>query len=238
MEIIRSHEDSFEDRLKWISESDKGIYNAMNKGIGLASGDYLQFLNSGDCLVTADVTERMLEVLNVNGFPHILYGNMLKDLPGGRLLRDRCFADKKMSFMGFYTGTLNHSPTYIKKDLFEKYGMYDENLRIVSDWKWFLKAIILGGEKPVYTDIDVTLFDMNGISETNKEMDKTERKQVLNELIPQSFLTDYERWSFPIDQMKRLQRHPWAYKVVWFIERCLFKLEKGKNKRRNEFEYQ
>lgn len=226
-------------RLKWISEPDKGIYNAMNKGIGMATGQYCQFLNSGDCLAADDVVEKMFKALEEKSFPSILYGNMLKDMPGGKILRDKCFAGREISFLGFYTGTLNHSPAYICKDLFEKYGLYDESLKIVSDWKWYLQAIILGEEKPVYTDIDVTIFDMHGISETNKVLDKAERKQVLSELIPPTILADYDQWAFPVDQMKRLKRHHWAYKLVWFLERCLFKTEKWKNQNKTaaEVEY-
>ena len=238
IEVVKKYAGSLGSRLKWISESDKGIYCAMNKGIGMAEGEYVQFLNSGDCLVSDDVTERMFEELKRADYPSILYGNMLKDMPDGKVMRDRCFAGQEISFLGFYTGTLNHSPTYIRKNLFDKYGLYDESLRIVSDWKWYLQAIILGEEKPVYTDIDVTLFDMHGISETNKELDKAERKKVLGELFPHTILSDYDNWAFPISQMKRLKRHPWAYKLVWFIERCLFKIEKWRSKRKLESIYQ
>ena len=228
VEVIERFAKQLGDRMKWISEPDKGIYNAMNKGIRMASGDYLQFLNSGDCLVADNVTEKMSEALESKGYPSILYGNMLKDMPSGKIVKDRSFAGHDISFLGFYNGTLNHSPAYIRRSLFDKYGMYDETLRIVSDWKWYLQAIIFGGEKPVYADIDVSLFDMNGISETNKDLDKKERRQVLEQLVPLSILADYERWSFSIDQMRRLKRHPWAYKMVWFLERCLFKIEKWK----------
>ena len=237
VEVIRSLEASFGGRLKWISEPDKGIYSAMNKGIGMATGDYLQFLNSGDCLASEDVTQRMLRALESNEYPSILYGNMLKDIPDGKILRDRCFAGRKISFLGFYTGTLNHSPAYIRRNLFEKYGRYDENLRIVSDWKWYLQAIILGDESPFYVNIDVTLFDMTGISETNKALDKAERKRTLSELIPSSILADYDSWSSSISQMKRLKRHPWAYRIVRFLERVLFKIEKRRIRKSGEYEY-
>ena len=236
VEVIRSYEASFGDRLKWISEPDKGIYNAMNKGIRMASGKYLQFLNSGDCLVSDDVTVRMTDALTANAYPPILYGNMLKDLPEG-YLRDRCFAGNDITFLGFYTGTLNHSPAYIQKALFDDYGLYDESLKIVSDWKWYLQVIVFGGKKPVYTDIDVSLFDMNGISETNKALDKSERKRVLNELISPAILADYESWAFPIGQMRRLKRYPWAYRLVWLLERFLFKIEKKRSKKRGEYVY-
>ena len=237
VETIRKYADAFGKRLKWISESDNGIYNAMNKGIKIASGDYVQFLNSGDCLASSDVTERMLTILEDLGKPSILYGNMLKDMHDGTILRDKCFAGQDISFLGFYTGTLNHSPTYIRRDLFEKYGYYDESLRIASDWKWFLQAIILEEEKAAYVDTDVTLFDMSGISETNKDLIKEERQKVLNQLIPHSILSDYENLSFPINQIKRLKRHPWAYRIVWFLERCLFKMEKRQILRSKTVQY-
>lgn len=238
LEVIQQFSTRLGNRLNWVSEPDDGIYNAMNKGIKMASGEYVQFLNSGDCLATDEVTGKMLCQLSKDGFPTILYGNMLKDMPDGTVLRDRCFAGQDITFLGFYTGTLNHSSAYIRKNLFEKYGPYDESLKIVSDWKWYLQAIILGEEKPVYTNIDVTLFDMHGISETNKELDKAERKKVLKELVNPSILADYDQWSFPIAQMKRIKRHPWAYKLVWVLERCLFKLEKCKRNHTRESIYQ
>ena len=237
VEVIHKHEDIFGSRLKWVSEPDKGIYNAMNKGIKMASGAYLQFLNSGDCLCSNEVTGRMLEALGESGNPSILYGNMLKDMPDGRIMRDRCFAGKDISLLGFYTGSLNHSSALIQKSLFDKYGLYDESLKIVSDWKWFLQAIILGEEKPVYVDMDVTLFDMNGISEKNKALDKAERRQVLNELIPSTILADYDRWALTINRMRRLERHPWANHIAKFLERVLFKLEKRRNRKRGEYEF-
>lgn len=227
VDVIRKYDDGTITR-RWVSEKDGGIYNAMNKGIKMAHGDYVQILNSGDALYSDDVVKFMLDSLNrelAKDEVSILYGNMMKDRADG-VMRDRCFNGNDITMLGFYTGTLNHSPAYIRRDLFDKYGLYDESLRIVSDWKWYLQAIILVGEKPVYTDIDVTLFDMTGISETNKTLERDERERVLSEVLPSAILADYKRWSFEISQMQRLQRHKWAYRLVWFLERCLFKIEK------------
>lgn len=237
VEVIKKYEPQFA-HLKWVSEPDKGIYNAMNKGIRMASGEYIQILNSGDCLAAPDVTERMQATLEKAGNPSIMYGNMIKSFPDGRRTVDKCFAGQDITMLGMFTGTLNHDPAYIRRDLFEKYGYYDESLKIVSDWKWYLQAIVLGGEEPQYVDLDVTLFDMTGISETNKELDKSERKQVLEQLFPKAILKDYEQYAFPIGQIKRLQRHPWAYKMVWFLERCLFKIEKAKGKNTKVVKYE
>lgn len=237
VEVIKSHESEFV-HLRWVSEPDKGIYNAMNKGLRMATGDYIQILNSADCLASNNVNERMLLALEKTGMPSILYGNMIKCFPDGRRVVDKSFSGHEITMLGMYNGTLNHDPTYIQRDLFDKYGYYDENLRIVSDWKWYLQAIILGGEKPRYVDLDVTLFDMTGISETNKKLDKQERKQVLEQLFPSAILVDYGCYAFPIEQIKRLQRHPWAYNLVWFLERCLFKLEKYQQKNNNVLKFE
>ena len=231
--VIQRWAPAFRGRLKWISEPDKGIYNAMNKGIGMATGEYVQFLNSGDSLVAPDVVDRMSIAMEAAGCPSILYGNMLKGFPSGRVNRDTSFAGGAITLLSMFIGTLNHSPAYIRRSLFDKYGLYDESLKISADWKWYLQAIVFGEEKPVYADIDVTLFDMTGISETNAGLTKAERAQILKELVPSNVLADYDAWVPSIRQMRRIKRHPWAYKIVWFLERVLFKLEKRKDKKVN-----
>ena len=120
VDVIRRYEKEFGSRLNWVSERDKGIYDAMNKGIRKAQGEYLEFLNSGDCLVDDQVVERMVGELKKRDYPSILYGNMLKSLSDGKILRDRCFAGEEITLQGMYHGCLNHSPAYIKASLFEK----------------------------------------------------------------------------------------------------------------------
>ena len=171
---------------------------------------------------------------------------MIKCFPNGRRVQDKCFAGQEITFLGMYKGTLNHDPAYIRRDLFEKYGYYDENLKICSDWKWYLQAIVLGktsdnGQRtaePIpateirYVDIDVTLFDMTGISENGgaqKELITKERRQVLEELVPPAFLHDYDKYAQDIYAMRRIHRHRVVDKLVWFMERVLFKIEKRKN---------
>lgn len=212
----------------WSSEKDNGIYDAMNRGIRKATGDYIQILNSGDILAADDVTERMMTALK-DGTP-ILYGNMLKSFDGKTIInRDTCGGAGAIdSFLYFYNGTLNHDCAYIRRDLFEKYGLYNEQMKICSDWEWYVKAIALGGEKPVYTNIDVTIFDMNGVSESNgqnAELIKKERRDFLESILPASVLRDYNQYAFPINQYKRLKRHH-LWGLIWFVERVIFKLEK------------
>lgn len=216
----------------WVSEKDSGIYNAMNKGICKASGAYIEILNSGDVLSAPEVTDRMVRELEKNEYPAILYGNMLKSYDGKKIVsRDTCGGTgATKSFLYFYNGTLNHDCAYIRRDLFDKYGLYNEEMKICSDWEWYVKAIALGGEKAVYTNIDVTIFDMNGVSEShgkNAELIKKERREYLEKILPASVLHDYDQFSFPILQYQRLKKHH-MWGLVYFIERVLFKLEKWK----------
>ena len=200
----------------------------MNKGIRKATGDYIQILNSGDILAAPDVTERMVAALS--DVVAILYGNMMKDYGNGKIVRDTC--GERMytpeSFLYFYKGTLNHDCAYIRRDLFDKYGLYNEEMKICSDWEWYVKAIALGGEKAVYTNIDVTIFDMNGVSEShgkNKELIMKERREYLEKILPATILHDYDTFSFPMLQYQRLKKyHVWP--IVYFMERVLFKFNK------------
>ena len=220
----------FKHTINWVSEKDNGIYNGMNKGLRKATGAYIEILNSGDVLAATDVTERMVKDLEKNEYPSILYGNMMKDYGNGKIVRDTC--GERMytpeSFLYFYIGTLNHDCAYIRRDLFDKYGLYNEEMKICSDWEWYVKAIALGGEKAVYTNIDVTIFDMNGISESggkNKELIKKERREYMEKILPVTILHDYDAFSFPIQQYQRLKKyHLWG--IVYFMERVLFKLNK------------
>jgi len=211
-------------RFTCISEPDKGIYHAMNKGIQIAQGEYCQFLNSGDWLVGHDVIEKMLISLPECG---IFYGNMLKLLANGKIYRDTC-QNGNITMLSLYRGSLNHSPAFIKRSLFEKFGMYDESLKIVSDWKWYLIALVFNNEFVKYINIDVTYFDMNGISNTNHDLRNHERRKVLENIVPLRILADYDTHWQKIEQYKRISQFKITKKFFWLIDRILFKWEKVK----------
>ena len=235
VDIIREYESSNSLNsnpliIKWSSERDNGIYNAMNKGIKRATGDYCQFLNSGDTLAAPDVTERMMAALqqtydvSQSSGVDIIYGDMLK-VGVKRHHVDRSCAREDVTLKMFYRGCLNHSPAYIKRSLFDEYGYYDETLKICSDWKFYMQSIVLGKATTKHVGIVVTHFDMNGISETRKDILNEERNRLLKEMVPQGILKDYDWYHFPMEQYDRLKKHH-LWGLVWFLERVLFKLEK------------
>lgn len=232
VDVIHRFANQFGDQLKWVSEPDKGIYNAMNKGIRMATGEYIMILNSSDEIVAPTVVEEMMAVLNRCGGTEILLGNIVQK---GKKRKKKFHREVlepipvDASMFTFYRGTIPHDAAFIRRDVFEKYGYYDESLKICSDWKLFLNAIALGGITPLHVDIDMVLFDMSGISEScgiNRELIKQERRAYLEEIIPPSILKDYDRYGEDIHIMQRLHRFPLAYRTVRFLERCLFKYEK------------
>lgn len=213
VEVIREYADQI---TFWTSEVDRGIYTAMNKGIMQARGEYCQFLNSGDKLVANNVTERMLDNMPDCS---ILYGNMKKDL-GGIIINDKSFRGRRITMLDMFLGTLNHSSAYIKKELFNKYGLYDESLKILSDWKFYLIALGLNSEPVVYKDIDVALFDMNGISNTQPELLIQEKKKVLEDLLPKPILDDYNAFGREARMVQRLKKS----RIGWFFFNNFYKI--------------
>ena len=172
----------------WVSEPDKGIYDAMNKGIKAANGEYLLFLNSGDWFCNEKVLENVFDKL---GTCDVLYGNMIKVFPDGREILDRGEKGEEISLKTFMERTLNHSASFIKKGLFMKYGLYDESLKIVSDWKFFLISLGLNNSGVSYIDLPISYFDMTGISNRNLKLRNQERKLVIDKVVPSPLYIDY-----------------------------------------------
>lgn len=219
VDIIKENEKKID---YWVSEPDFGIYNAMNKGIKVSKGEYCQFLNSGDYLINSSVTNQMLED-NFNS--PIIYGNMLKNINGVNYI-DKGFNGRSITLLDLYTGTINHSCTYIKRELFSKYGFYDESLKIVSDWKFYLTVVGFHNEKVHYKDITVSKFDMQGISNKDKIKDKEERKFVLEKLLPQKAIIDYDYFANEGRVLKKVNNNKLFHLVVRLFYKFLLMIEK------------
>ena len=234
VDVIKDYAKTSNHVVIWSSEKDNGIYDGMNRGIKKATGEYVFILNSGDELAAPNVVERMMSVLyslnhnslNITENIPILIGNIIHTLPGKK--RD---VEKGMpipmdvSMLTFYSGTVPHDAAFVRRDLFEKFGYFDEHMKICADWRLYLDMIALGGVQPWYVDIDVVLFDMTGISNTNNELRLAERRAYLEQVLPTAVLKDYDSYAQPIRQYERLKKHHlWGF--VKFIERVLFKLEK------------
>lgn len=181
---IESQSDNIE---YWVSESDIGIFNAMNKGIQKAGGEYLLFLNSGDHFYNNEVLGGISQYFN--SYDLICFDvHMIKN-GNSRMVKH----PDKLRFSDFYLNGLNHQSVLIRKDLFETVGLYDENLKIVSDWKFFILALFV--HNCTYININKTMstYYLDGISAQLIENHLNERNQVLKEYFS-AFVLDYDEW--------------------------------------------
>ena len=186
--------------IKWISEKDKGVYDAQNKGIAMAQGEYCYFLNAGDTFCVNDVLEKVFSTNNlIASSPHhlitapdIIYGNeVIVDATGQRVGIAR--GVENPSFVDLYNSCMKHQASFIHCDLFEKYGMYDSEMRICSDFDWFFRVIAFHDDVTLlYKDIDIAYFENTGISYHNLELCKKERQQVLDRYMSKRMQRDYE----------------------------------------------
>ena len=142
----------------FVSEPDTGIYNAMNKGILKAKGEYLLFLNSGDILVNKDVIKNALIHLNI------------EDVISGDILivenykTNMGISKDEISLDWFFNISLYHQATFIKRKLFFDYGMYNESFKIGGDYEFFIRLFFR--EKCTYKHVNIIVakFTADGIS--------------------------------------------------------------------------
>ena len=172
----------------WCSEPDKGIYHAMNKGAAKATGDYLLFMNAGDVFYDSSV----LETVHAIGLRSDIVSGQAVRMDNGQLLRHY---DQDI-MMQLLNDTINHQATFIRRELFEEMR-YDESLTLVSDWKFWLEALILRHCSYDVMDIRISKQDMTGISYSDQYKDRQnlERESVLEELFPQRVIDSLRNYS-------------------------------------------
>ena len=180
----------------WISEKDRGVYDAQNKGIRLAHGEYCYFLNAGDTFCADDVLERMFSPNSLissspNRLPDILYGNeIIVDGNGQRIGIAR--GVETPSFVDLYNSCMKHQASFIRRSLFDKYGMYDADMRICSDFDWFFRVIAFHDEVTLqYKDVDIAYFENTGLSYHSPELCTRERQQILDRYMTKRMQRDY-----------------------------------------------
>lgn len=197
----------------WVSEKDSGIYNAMNKGIAKAKGEYLYFLNSGDALFESVTLEKIFE-----GDPHapFICGSFYMEQKG-ELTPDTSYKgrDWRFSIYDLFAGFLCHQAFFIHRSNFEKYGLYSEELKVISDWKLFYQGIAVDQLPVHYVDTFIVIYNMEGFStQIGGETIYKEKLQVCRELLSEQLtqklirLYYLDQNGFVTDIMKS---KPWIY---------------------------
>lgn len=158
----------------YISERDKGIYDAMNKAIGSARGEYLFFLNAGDRFADKNVLRDTATALDSANTPvDCLYGDVVYfGARGERRKRFHWLTRQRLLF-----GDLCHQAAFVRHDLFEKFGKFDLSLRYNADFDWFIR-IFRGGVRLQYLPRDIANFHDAGAHVLAHEASETERNLV------------------------------------------------------------
>ena len=172
----------------WVSEPDNGIFSAMNKGIKVAKGEFLIFMNSGDTFFDQFVLEKIEKELSDDY--DIFYGDYYR-VNNNNSLKKRTFPEK-LSFSFFYSRSLSHQSTFIRRKLFFDIFLYNEEYKIASDWEVFMYAICQKNVPYKHINLPISKFDFSGISSISKynNLAKEERIQSINKYFP-LFADDY-----------------------------------------------
>lgn len=218
--------ESLKEKFKYsCSEKDGGIYQAMNKGLSHATGDYVIFANAGDRLYDNKVIENFLSTERVKD---MYVGNTLIVYQNGKTQLWESPQEASMRIL--YDGALSHQATFFKTSVLKKYG-FDETLRIVSDWKVYIQLLIQENCSYEKLSFMVTRFTWGGISSQSNKANQ-ERKKVLNEYFPPRIQDDFKYLHFGYTDLekkfKRIKLKTKSGKVLIGIINLIYKIQYGK----------
>lgn len=206
--IIKNHQSQID---HWISVPKSGIYPDMNKGIAMATGEYCLFLNSGDWLQENGLSVALSQCTGED----IIYFNSGLSYEGTRFGHQRYPA--QLTMRSFYQATIGHQATLIKRDLFNRFGLYSETNRIHSDYEFWLHVIVAGNCTCKYVDETITNYDMSGRSSRPDEHTKKEVNDILSRYLPPRVLSDYAYWHQREREMQVLEwyhQQPYLYRPL------------------------
>ena len=215
----------------YVIEPDTGIYNAMNKGIKAAKGEFLLFLNSGDTLFNENVLKNI--EMNFSKTYDFYYGDYIQV---GNDSKVKIIFPEKLSFTFFYLSTLCHQATFIRRSLFYDHFFYNEEYKIASDWEFFIYCICYKQVPYKYLGQTIANFDFNGISSTGKfkHISNEERIKTLEKYFL-LFSSDYEFMSnfglIRIQQLINIKKYPLALKA---LKACIILISKFIPKIKND----
>lgn len=218
----------------WVSESDKGIYNAMNKGIKIASGEYCNFMNAGDTFADNSILGRVAEICK--GSSVMTGDTQTCHLENGQVVFDKIWHSPEEIIGGWrlINDALSHQSSFMKTSLL-KNNPYNEEFKICSDWQFFVDEIVMKNESYQKIPFVVSCFDGNGISNPrNRDIIMEERKKILSTVLPHRVCVDYEDFIHGRTQLERILRqkgeNSFIYRFLSFIAVSYVRIVDGTKK--------
>lgn len=183
IDIVAEYKDRFNGRLRWVSEPDKGIYDAMNKGIEMATGEVVGILNSDDFFTSDDVLERVAKEFDMNSTLDAIYGDIhfVKDEDLTKCTRyysSSYFRPWLLRF-GFMPA---HPSFYVRKEVYQKYGLYDLQFRTSSDFEMMVRLFGKNKIKAKYIQKDFVTMRAGGESTAGVDAKKKVNRDIASSL--------------------------------------------------------
>lgn len=197
VDIIKNNKEKF---YYWVSEGDKGPYDAMNKGINQVTGDYVLFLNSGDYLFDSNVIKNFI---HLNPTDDLVYGDCAIISENGK--QSRKVMTSIYTIGEALTNTINHQSIFYSGRLFKGGKRYDINYKIVADWILTNEFVFELNCTLCKINLIIAVYDLNGISSNNEER-KKERKKYTDLKYDDKFnllLTDYKSLKLKYNIIKK-----------------------------------
>ena len=167
LDIVKQYESVFNGRMKWFSEQDKGIYDAMNKGISIATGDVVGILNSDDYFTSNDVIERMVAAFEDDRVDAV-YGDIHFIHDGEPDKCIRYYSSKLFRRMWLRFGLMPAHPSfYCRREIFEKAGLYKTDYKISSDFEMMVRLFYIHHLRARYLPMDFVTMRTGGASTKN-----------------------------------------------------------------------
>lgn len=212
LDLIQDYINRVNYPVKWVSESDDGIYQAMNKGTKMANGDYLLFLNSGDTLADITILQSLFSIVLVG---EVVIGRINIASNSRIVTQDFTIFGQEVSLFGLLLRGIPHQGTLILRELQIRFP-YDESYKINSDFKFFLETVILNNCSIQYVPLTISNYDNDGLSTNNPELQLRERYDIFRSLVPSRVCKDYEKWIphyYELIRVEWLLKHPFFYRV-------------------------
>lgn len=164
LDVIRAYEPKFNGRLKWVSEPDYGLYDAMNKGLRMATGDVVGILNSDDFFTSDDVLEKVADGFTGNNVDAV-YGDIHFVRSDNLDCCVRYYSSKifrrGLMRLGFIPA---HPSFYCRRECFERYGGYKTDYQIAADFDLLLRFIYVYRIRIKYLPVDMVTMRLGGAS--------------------------------------------------------------------------
>ena len=202
-EFIEEHQAQF---TYWCSEPDKGVYNAMNKGIAKATGEYLNFMNSGDCFYDEHTLKN---VFSQELVADLVYGDWIRVYPDHEEYKA---APPKAFYATVFFDNVCHQAMFIKCNVLRQRG-YDDNMYILADWKRWIE-MSLDGQTFQYIPLTICRFEATmGLSETVSEQHSRERER-LYDLMPVEISRQIKKYNKLYLQNWEYNNNPIIYDTI------------------------